>query len=721
MNENMLDTLNKNQREAATTIDQHVRIVAGAGSGKTRVLMARIAYLIEEIGVFPNRIMAITFTNKATNEMKERLKAIVGEEAQRVRISTIHSLCVRLLREDGEKLGYPKGFTIFDVDDQKQVLRPIYKSLDIDQKAHPMPRVLGYISANKSAHVDPDQAANMAMGPDQELHAKVYRSYEKRRKEMMAMDFDDLLLEAQRLLRTDLSVREKWQRRLDYIHVDEFQDVDPVQYSIVCMLTGKDTILCVVGDPDQTIYTWRGASVDIILKFNQDFPNSKTIILDQNYRSTKPILDASNALITHNKNRIKKDLYTNIENGKKLVIKACLKEEEEAIYLARSISDHKKKGVAFKDMAILYRSNYSSRIFERVLRKINIPYIIYGGIRFYERQEIKDALSYLKLCTLPSEDDPKQLSLDLAILRVINMPKRSIGAKTIEVIREQAQERDINMLDVLRDPIDLSPSIVKKCKGFVELIDRLRSHRNDYSLEDYLDYVLEESGYIAMLQEEKEEERLGNLAELKADIAASLAETPDMTLEEYLQNIALFTDKSEEKKTDHVSLMTVHAAKGLEFDIVYIVNFNESIFPSARAVQEAGNSGLEEERRLAYVAMTRARKELYISYNADYSYMLNMSKTPSRFIMEIPKECVEQPEKPKTTSIPSAPVSSASAAIAKANTGKKGAYKKNDLVEHSVYGPGVVIKVEGNVLTVAFKSSVGVKKLNGNHPSIKKV
>ncbi|MBQ0064836.1 MAG: UvrD-helicase domain-containing protein [Firmicutes bacterium] len=717
--ENILDTLNQNQREAATTIDQHVRIVAGAGSGKTRVLMARIAYLIEEIGIFPNRIMAITFTNKATNEMKDRLHALVGEAAQRVRISTIHALCVRILREDGEVLGYPKGFTIFDTDDQKQVLRPIYKSLEIDQKNHPMPKVLSYISANKSAHVDPEQAKNLAMGPDQQLHAKIYRRYEEKRKEMMAMDFDDLLVEAQRLLRDSLPVREKWQKRLDYIHVDEFQDVDPVQYSIVRMLTGKDTILCVVGDPDQTIYTWRGASVDIILKFNQDFPASKTIILNQNYRSTKPILDASNALITHNKNRIKKDLYTNIESGKKLVIKACMQEEEEALFIARSIAEHKKSGLDLKDMAILYRSNYSSRMFERVLRKVSIPYVIYGGIRFYERQEIKDALSYLKLCTLPTEEDPKQLSLDLAVLRVINQPKRSIGAKSVETIREQAEMRGINMLEVLRDPQGLSAAIVKKCKGFVELIDRVRAHRDDYSLEDYLEYVLTESGYIAMLEEEKEEERLANLSELKADIALSLIETPDLTLEEYLQNIALFTDKTEEDKKSHVSLMTVHAAKGLEYDIVYLVNFNESIFPSARAIQDGGNNGLEEERRLAYVAMTRARKELFISYNSDYSYMLGSHKTPSRFLMEIPKDCVEQPEKPKTA-VSSVAHTPASSNVAVSSGNKKAKYKKGDLVIHAVYGEGVVLKVEGNVVNVAFAHGIGVKKLNALHPSLKK-
>lgn len=707
---NILDSLNPAQREAATTIDRHVRIIAGAGSGKTRVLMARIVYLIDTIGVYPSRILAITFTNKATNEMKERLKALLEEDAQWVRISTIHSLCVRILREDGDRLGYPKSFVIMDGDDQRQVIRPYYKEWDIDKKSCPMTKVLGYISDCKTNLVDPDEAEKLAMGPQQETFAKFYRVYEKKRKEMKAMDFDDLLLEAHRLLNSDKEVREKWQNRLDYIHVDEFQDVDPIQYGIIRLLTGPNTQLCVVGDPDQTIYTWRGASVDIILKFDKDFKNCKTVILDQNYRSTQPILNASNQVIRHNQARIEKDLFTKLPGDDKIHIHTCIDDEEEPIYVARQILEAHKKGIEYQDMAILYRSNFTSRGFERVFRKVGIPYRIYGGIRFYDRQEIKDALCYLRLCAYKDEADPEQFSLDLAVLRVINQPKRSIGAKTIEKIQAQANRRHLNLFEVLRDPEDVNAGTKRKCQSFVELVEKLRKHRDDYSLEDYLNYIMEQSGYYDMLRENHEDERIENIKELQQDIAQNLKEDPSMTLETYLQDIALFTDREDQSNANCVSMMTVHAAKGLEYTAVYLVNFNEGIFPSNRSVQEGGKSALEEERRLCYVAMTRAKKYLSITLNKGYSYVLETYKTPSRFLNEIPDEYTDVEKKPEPKSMGPRMKSSGSVH-----------YRKGDLIEHTVYGQGVVVKIEGTIATIAFDHSIGVKKLNALHPSIKKV
>ena len=711
MNE-IISGLNTRQKEAATTIDRHVRIIAGAGSGKTRVLMARIVYLIEDIGIFPNRIMAITFTNKATNEMKERLTNIIGPNANTVRISTIHSLCVRLLREDAESIGYPKSFTILDGDDQKQILRPYYKSMDIEVKSLPYGKVLGYISSNKSEGISPDTAMTMALNDEYEKMAYLYKKYEEKRMEMRAFDFDDLLLEAHRMLRNNPSICEKWHRRLDYIHVDEFQDVDPIQYDIVRLLTGKDTFLCVVGDPDQTIYTWRGASVDIILRFDKDFPGCKTIILNQNYRSTQPILNASNQVIHYNKDRIDKDLFSEIEGNELIYTKGCEGESEEPIYVARQICEKHKKGVAYKDMAILYRSNYISRKFEQILRKVGIPYVIYGGIRFYERQEIKDALSYLKLCTVPDENDPEQFALDLAVLRVINQPRRGIGQKTIDALQDEANRRHINLYEVIKNPQTIASSTCTKLKKFVDIIENLRAHREDYALEDFLDYLLDQTGYKAMLEENNEDERIQNLYELRSDIAQSMEENPKMTLEEYLQEVSLFTDKSKEEKDNSISLMTVHAAKGLEFDTVFMVNFNDGIFPSQRAIEEGGQKSLEEERRLCYVAMTRAKQSLTISWSSGYSYMLNGYMTPSRFLKEIPDDCIYKKEKPKPKK---------DEILLQANTSRKGTkYRKGDAVVHTVYGEGVVIKLEGNIATVAFSHGVGVKKLNALHPSLKK-
>ncbi|MGN1277223.1 MAG: ATP-dependent helicase, partial [Floccifex sp.] len=476
-------------------------------------------------------------------------------------------------------------------------------------------------------------------------------------------------------------------------------------------LTGKDTLLCVVGDPDQTIYTWRGASVDIIMRFDKDFPSCKTVILDQNYRSIQPILDASNELIRNNKNRIQKDLFSTLNGNQKIIMNQSLDDNEEPLYVGRQILELRKKGYDFSDIAILYRSNFSSRAFERVLRKTGIPYRIYGGIRFYERQEIKDMLSYLKLCTKPDEKDVEQMSLDLAILRVINRPSRKIGEKTIEKLQQQAMNRSVNLFEVMKDVQDVSSSIRNKCQQFVELVESLRKHREDYSLEDFFQFVLEETGYLRMLEDENEEDRIENLKELKQDIAMNLKEKPDLSLEEYLQEIALFTDKSQEEKMNSISLMTVHAAKGLEFKAVFIVNFNESVFPSARSIEEGGNQSLEEERRLCYVAMTRAKEFLCISWNRGYSYMLETYKTPSRFVLEIPKQYTNQ-DKEEEKNPPKESV------LMKPNSRMR--YRKGDIVEHSVYGQGVIIKLEENVATIAFERKFGVKKLNVLHPSLKK-
>ena len=421
-------------------------------------------------------------------------------------------------------------------------------------------------------------------------------------------------------------------------------------------------------------------------------------------------------MIQYNEDRIKKDLFTQIPGQDKIILHTCVDDNEEPLYVAKKIQEEHRNGIDYKDMAILYRSNFSSRSFERVLRTVSIPYRIYGGIRFYERQEIKDALAYLKLCTKPEESDPKQLSLDLAMLRVINQPRRGIGQKSIENLREEATMCGINLYEVLKDPQQISGAIIKKCASFVSLIEDLRRQRENLSLEDFLEYVLEQSGYKKMLQEENEEERLENLKELKSDIAQSLREDPEMTLESYLQEVSLFTSRANEESGNCVSLMTVHSAKGLEFDTVFVVNFNDGVFPSTRSMDEGGRKALEEERRLCYVAMTRAKRHLYITWNTGYSYMLDKYKIQSRFIMEIPEKCTFQEGKEKEVKREEHQVAS----IGIPSKKSKAPFKVKDRVTHAVFGEGIVLKLENNIATIAFKHPYGIKKLNALHPSIKK-
>lgn len=711
----VIDSLNAPQKEAALTLDKDVRIIAGAGSGKTRVLMARIASLVDN-GILPWRILAITFTNKAAREMKERLQTLLQDAARDVRISTIHSLCVRILREDASAIGYPKNFTILDGDDQKSMLRTIYKELDMDRTTFPPAAILGKISGWKTAGYSPEEAQDQTDGPE----AKAYELYERQLEDMKAMDFDDLLLKTRHLLGTNQEVRDKWQNRLDYIHVDEFQDVDPVQYDIIRLLKRPDAFLCVVGDPDQTIYTWRGAAVDIILNFARDFPNTRTVILNENYRSSQTILDAANALIAHNHGRIEKDLFSSIESDRKIETFQAQDESQEPLQVARDITRARKEGLEYRDIAVLYRSNYLSRGIERVLGKLRIPYRIYGGIRFYERQEIKDMLSYLKLITEPDPEDPAQKSLDLAVMRVINVPRRGIGARTVEKLQKEASDRGLNLLEVLRDPQTVSGAAAKKFAPFVELVDEMKSLRASVPLDELMMRMAFDSGYMAMLKDTREEDREENIEELQADIRQALQENPDLTLEEYLQDLSLFTDRDEEAGKA-VSLMTVHAAKGLEFEQVHIVGLNEGVFPSLRAMEEAGRDGLEEERRLMYVAMTRAKKALYLSWNSGYSFQLDRHKTPSRFIQEIPEDYVKQ----ESTPLDNYPVHKSPQGQSRKSRGRAPKpttrLRKGDHVEHTVYGAGVVTDVQKDIVSVAFGHPNGVRKLNMHHPSLQKV
>ncbi|MCF0111754.1 MAG: UvrD-helicase domain-containing protein [Erysipelotrichaceae bacterium] len=717
----MLTSLNPQQLQAVTTPSKYVRIIAGAGSGKTRVLTTRIAYLIDKIGADPRRIVAITFTNKAANEMKQRVENLLGEAGTGVHISTIHSLCVRILREDIMAMGYPRNFTVWDQDDQKAVLKEAYKEIGLDSKEVGYSMMLDYIAGYKSLSMKPEAAMIRSKGDiRQEKKAKIYEYYVNRQLSMYALDFDDLLLWTRDMFRDHEEILKKWQYRFQYILVDEFQDVDNIQYEIVQQLAGSHNEVYVVGDPDQTIYTWRGANVEIIMHFDRDFSPCETIVLNQNYRSTQYILDGANSLIANNRDRIKKDLVSVNDKGQKIYHYSAMSEEQEANWLATKIMELKRRSqnagngpVAYSQMAILYRANYISRSLEKGLRDYQIPYVIYGGVRFYDRMEIKDMLCYLRMLT--SADD-------LAFKRVINQPKRGFGNKSMDTLLNYARKNGMSMYDAIEES-DLSGKAKNTVLSFRNTVEGWKSRMKDLTLEKILEMVYEESGYRKMLEEEKDEERIKNVKELMNDMRDFMLTYEDSDLSEYLQMVNLYTDKEEQISSEHVKMMTVHAAKGLEFDVVFVCGMSEGVFPSERSVNESVK-GLEEERRLAYVAYTRARKELYLTEPQGYSFVLDKPRTTSRFIKEIHKDCIEHSDRmnkfhdEKQQQFNRMMTSSVTPQQQK---GKPALYRTGDHVEHTVYGKGIVVSVKGNLVDIAFSHPYGVKTMMAAHPTLKKV
>lgn len=718
----LLNGLNDRQKEAVTACDSHVRIVAGAGSGKTRVITTRIAYLIEELGVLPYRILAITFTNKAANEMKNRIAQMLECEKTGVNISTIHSLCVRILREDIRYFDYPSHFAILDADDQKAILKPIYKQLDVNIKDISFGSALSYISGCKCALVSSEEAKAMASPyTSDKIKAEIYELYAEKLKEMYALDFDDLLLFVYKMFNEDETIRRKWQNRYDFIHVDEFQDVDNIQYGIIRNLVRKDAYLCVVGDPDQTIYTWRGASVDIIMNMDKDFKGCKSIVLNENYRSTPSILRGANSLIQNNTYRIKKDLYTNNLDQNKIIHYRCGEEFDEARWIIKKIRALHEQGVSYREIAILYRSNYLSRNLEKAMLDYQLPYRIYGGIKFFERAEIKDAICYLRLLV----DDSR--ANELAVRRVINVPKRGVGPKAIENLEQLSETMDMDFYSVIKHHAIAKGAAQTKINQFVELIEECRKQIHELSISILLKKLLEKSGYIRMLEENHEDDRIDNINELIHDIENYEENNAEGTLAEYLQMISLYTD-TENTQLDNfefVQMMSVHAAKGLEFDYVFVYEMSEGVFPNERSINEGGKHALEEERRLAYVAYTRARKQLYLTSSQGFSFVLQKIKSTSRFVKEIDEEVLESlgdiPSYQKQEyryncgdAVVSRPMN------ATKQTQGKGKIKKGDLIVHSVFGEGVVISVKDGVAQIAFDRKYGIRKLAANHPSITK-
>ena len=634
------DTLNPKQKEAVLHTDGPLLILAGAGSGKTRVLTHRIAYLIDECGVNPWNIMAITFTNKAAGEMRERVDNLVGFGAESIWVSTFHSSCVRILRRHIENLGYTTSFSIYDSDDQKTLMRQVFKTLDIDTKQFKERSVLAAISSAKDKLITPEEFLLNAGGDFREKKTgEIYKEYQKQLKKNNALDFDDLIVKTVELFQNNPQILDYYQERFRYIMVDEYQDTNMAQFKLVSLLASKYRNLCVVGDDDQSIYRFRGADIQNILSFENTFPGTMVIKLEQNYRSTQNILDAANEVIRHNFGRKDKTLWTANGEGDKILFKQFDTAKDEADFVVRQIRD---SGYSYQDQAVLYRTNAQSRLLEERCIFYNVPYRLVGGVNFYQRKEIKDILAYLK--TIANGVD------DLSVIRIINVPKRGIGATTIGRVTAFASEHSMSFYDTLKEAKQI-PGIGKaaeKISRFIAQMEvfRAMAYSEEYSMKDLIDHILEDTGYEEELQEEGEIEaqtRLENIEELINKAAAYEEDSEHPTLDEFLEQVALVADiDNVDDKEDRVTLMTLHSAKGLEFPKVYLVGMEDGLFPGMMSIMSGDKTEMEEERRLCYVGITRAKKELVLT--AARQRMINGEtrwSKPSRFINEIPSNLLD--------------------------------------------------------------------------------
>ena len=637
------DTLNDEQKKGVFTTEGPVLILAGAGSGKTRVLTHRIAYLIEEQEVNPYHIMAITFTNKAAGEMRERVDHMLGYGSESVWVATFHSTCVRILRRYIDRLGYDTNFTIYDSDDQKTLMKDICKRLQIDTKIHKEKTFLGVISSAKDELIDPIEFANCAAGEyNKRIQAQVYAEYQRELRQNNALDFDDLIFKTVELFKLDKEVLDYYQERFRYIMVDEYQDTNTAQFELIRLLASKYKNLCVVGDDDQSIYKFRGANIYNILNFEKYFPDATVIKLEQNYRSTQNILDAANGVIANNIGRKDKALWTDNGKGEKICFEQLESDYEEADYVVRNIESKVRKGeYTYKDCAILYRTNAQSRLFEERFITANIPYKIVGGVNFYSRKEIKDLLAYLK--TIDNARD------DLAVKRIINVPKRGIGATSINKVTGYAIEHELSFYTALRMAGDI-PGLGKaadKIRPFVLFIQSMRSRlENGYSLSQVMEEIIETTGYVRELEAEGTDEaqaRIENIDELISKIVDYEEGAENPTLSGFLEEVALVADiDSFDENNDYVVLMTLHSAKGLEFPNVYLAGMEDGLFPSYMSItSDDATNELEEERRLAYVGITRAKEHLIITAARARRLRGDMHfNRVSRFVKEIPKHLI---------------------------------------------------------------------------------
>lgn len=739
------DTLNPPQQEAVFHTEGPLLILAGAGSGKTRVLTHRIAHLIADKGVNPFNILAITFTNKAAQEMRERVDKLTGADGMSVWVATFHSTCVRILRRYIDRLGYDNRFTIYDSDDQKTLMKEICRKLNIDTKKYKERSLLAQISHAKDEMITPDEMEMNAGGDfTQKKVAQVYREYQAALKSNNALDFDDLLVKTVELFQNCGDVLESYQEKFRYIMVDEYQDTNTVQFKFVSLLAARYGNLCVVGDDDQSIYKFRGANIGNILGFERVFPDAKVIRLEQNYRSTKNILNAANEVIANNAARKEKRLWTENPEGEKLHFRQFMNGFEEAEYVIGDIAKKKREHLAdYRECAILYRTNAQSRLFEEKCLKANIPYKIVGGINFYARKEIKDLLCYLK--TIDNSAD------DLAVRRILNVPKRGIGATTVGRVQDYADYMNVSFYDALRVAEEV-PSIgrsLNKIEGFVTFIQSLKSKAQAYSVTEILEEVIDLTGYVDELKAEDTEEsraRIENIDELISKTVsyeeAMKAEGREATLSGFLEEIALIADiDTVDPDQDYVLLMTLHSAKGLEFPYVYLAGMEDGMFPSSMCIFSDDPTDMEEERRLCYVGITRAMKELTLT---SARQRLVRGETQynkvSRFVREIPRELVElgttiQEHKPSMQETPSPknsymqmrqtfrakPFEAQNFKVTKAASLD---YGVGDTVRHIKFGVGIVRDiVEGGrdyEVTVDF-DKVGVKKMFAGFAKLKKI
>ena len=627
--ERLKENLNEQQLEAVTETEGFVRVIAGAGSGKTKALTHRYAYIVEALGINSSNILCVTFTNKAAQEMRKRVKRLVGENSDLSYITTYHGFCVRILREDINKIKYPKNFIIMDVEDQKTVLRQVYNELGLTSKVFTFKQVLRYISKQKTSQEYLQYILESKKKETDNEIEKVFIRYLEKQQRNFALDFDDLVNFALYIFVNNPDVLEKWQKRLHYIQVDETQDSSQKQFMLIDMLSQFHKNLFVVGDPDQTIYEWRGAKPEILVDFDKQFVDSKTIIMNQNYRSTPNILSLGNHIIKKNKIRVDKDMFTQNPEGVEVVHFHGQNDYEEGLWVANEI----KRLVAdencnHSDFAILYRANHISRSVEQSLIRENIPYSVFGGIRFFERKEIKDVLSYLRL--IEFEDD-------FSFLRVVNTPSRGLGKKFIENVAKIAEKENISLYSALKENLSQKDLSRKGAIEFIELIEKYKKVKANLIISDLVKEIMDESGLSAYYRTDGDTDRLDNIKELQNSII--LLETQDeeqINLTEYLQEIALYTDMDiEDDRNDRVKLMTIHTSKGLEFPYVFLCGFTEGVLPSAMSIKERRAKALEEERRLTYVAITRAEKAFYMTESEGFNFSTGLNKYPSRFLFEI--------------------------------------------------------------------------------------
>ena len=739
-----LDTLNPAQREAVEKTEGPVLILAGAGSGKTRVLTTRIGHLIEDKGVQPANILAITFTNKAANEMRERVEETLESDASDMWISTFHSCCVRILRKDINRIGYNRSFVIYDSADQVTLVKDCLKELNLNDKVFEPKMIISTISGAKDKLYDPKQFKAMHMNDNRMSKiADVYALYQDRLKRNSALDFDDLIFKTVELLKSDKEVLDYYRNRFKYIMVDEYQDTSKAQYELIKILAKEHQNICVVGDDDQSIYGWRGADIRNILEFEKDYDDVHVVKLEQNYRSTQIILDAANTVISNNIERKRKRLWSEKKDGELIKIQVAQDEIEESDFVADMIAKiSREQNRSYKDFAVLYRANAQSRSVEDALNRSQIPYNIYGGTKFYERKEIKDLIAYLRVIQNPQDD--------ISIKRIINVPRRGIGLRTIEKIEDRASLKQESIYSVLID-IETNSEISTKARNSIsEFVDNvigtLRTMREVYPVSKLIEKVIESIDYYGYIDElykgdkEEAEERKDNVKEFISVAMEFEQNSEEKDLETFLTGVALTSESSEEEEIDKVSLMTIHTSQGLEFPVVFIVGMEDGLFPIARAVRSMSDSEIEEERRLCYVGITRAKEILYLTLTQKRTlYGKTNPSIASRFMEELPKECIERlnsAEKELSYSKANYNVLDKykqkymntinKTAVAKqVNATIKSNEKETNIddikpgarVHHPKFGVGTVVGMMGTDVTIAFEQQ-GIKKINKEYTTL---